>query len=562
MRITVGKKLWVSFLAILLILIIVGGAGLWALSKLNNEYRYLIDDKVKTTVLFEQLLSNQSEDAKNVYGFIIYQDETYLADRQEVIDSIKDKLKVLDKLIQVPADRDLLKEVKEASFSFQQISDIVIRDVKEGNMESGVKIASEGASYQNATTENIEKLIGHQESQQEQTEQELQNVLKWIQLLIAGMIVAAIAVSIIIAHLISRSIARPVGTMTLALKQIATGDFAVPPVNIRNKDEIGEMAGAFNSMVKDLRGIITNARQSAVQLAGYSEEVSVSSVESLAASKVVAEITERNLMASELQVATVQNSAASMGEMVTGINRITKDSEVMLVSSEEVGRLVANGAMQMQDFTNQMKAIHTTINQSSNIISDMATHSEQIGNVTSLITTIAEQTNLLALNAAIEAARAGEHGKGFAVVADEVRKLAEQSKQSAEEIGRMINTMIQNVGEVVLITEDGSRRIEEGLVVTESTGEVFNQIEYVTSDMREKITTVSIAIEQIRAIASAVSDGSLKIQELAMQTSVEAQSSSAATEEQLAANEEISLHAQTLAALAEKLQNNMTQFKV
>ena len=209
-----------------------------------------------------------------------------------------------------------------------------------------------------------------------------------------------------------------------------------------------------------------------------------------------------------------------------------------------------------------MTVISTAIGQSAGIMNGMANYSEEIRKVTSLITDIAEQTNLLALNAAIEAARAGEHGKGFAVVAEEVRNLAEQSKRSAGEIGNMIDTMIGSVAQAVSSTEDGSRRVEEGLVVTERTSEVFSRIERAAGDVGEKVTTVSAAIKQIRAMTDEVSSGSSKVQELAVESSTAAQSTSAATEEQLAANEEISSSAQLLAVLSEKLQSDMGRFKV
>ena len=562
MRITVGKKLWIGFTSILVILIVVGASGLWALTKLNNEYRYFIDDNIKSVLLFEQLLSNQNEVAKNIHGFIIYKEDSYLVHRDDVLASFKSKLKTVDKLVQTPSERDLLKAVKEASLSYQDISEIVIRDVKESKLESAAKIAAEGEIYEDAVNENIGKLIEHQNNEQVQSEKELRSVLVWIQLLIAGLIGVAVVVTIIISRLISLSIARPVETMTDALKQIASGNFAIEAVKIRNKDEIGEMALAFNGMVEDLRGTITNARQSAVQLAVHAEELSASSEESLAASEMVAEITVRNLAASEQQVSTVKGSTVSMDEMVTGINRITEDNEVLLSSSDEVARLVNDGAKLMHDFTNQMTMIRTTIGQSAGTISEMATHSEHIRTVTSLITSIADRTNLLALNAAIEAARAGEHGKGFAVVAEEVRHLAEQSKQSAKDIGLMIDLMIQVVGSAVSSTEDSSKRVEDGLAATEKTGEVFHRIEYAANDMREKIATVSVTIEQIRAMTDKVSSESGKIEAIAMQASVEAQSSSAATDEQLAATEEIASSAQTLAELAERLQNDMGRFTV
>jgi len=562
MRISVRKKLWIGFSSILFILITVGISGLWALTKLNSEYRYLIDERVSMVMLLEQLLSTQNEDAKNLHGYIIYEDETYLAHREEILNSYKLKLEELNKRIQTPDARELFLQLKDASISYQGISEIVIRDVNNGDLVTAAKIATEGESFESVINDRIGKLIEYQKLQQEQTEKELQFLLKWIQALIIALVAIAIVVTVVIARIISRSIAIPVDTMTVALKQIATGNLSIESVKVHNKDELGEMADALNKMVEDLRKIITNARQSATQLAVYAEDLSVSSEDSLKTSALVAGITERNMISSELQTITAKDSTRSIVKMVSRINKITKENQIMLSSSEEVGRLVNNGGMLMHDFKNQMTTIRMTMRQSSNTIQDMAIHSAQIQNATSLITAIAEQTNLLALNATIEAARAGEHGKGFAVVANEVRNLAEQSKHTAEEIGQMMNMMVIDVGKAVSNTEDCTQQVEEGLKVTEKTDDVFNHIEYAASDMREKIATVSIAIEDIRTMTDKISGESITIEKLAIQASNEAESSSAATQEHLATNEEISGNAQTLAKLAESLQNDMARFVI
>ncbi|WP_438316450.1 methyl-accepting chemotaxis protein [Sporosarcina sp. FA9] len=562
MRFSVRKKLWLGFSSILFILITVGVCGLWALTKLNSEYRYLIDERVSMVMLLEQLLSTQNEDAKNLHGFIIYEDETYLTHREEILKSYKSKLKNLDKRIQTPAARELFLQLKEASISYQGLSEIVIRDVNNGDSVTAAKIAIEGERFESVINDRIGKLIEYQELQQKQTENELQFLLKWIQTFIILLIAVAIVVTIVIARIISQSIAIPVGTMTVALKQIATGNLSLEKINVHNKDELGEMADALNEMVEDLREIITNARQSAIQLAVYAEDLSASSGDSLKTSALIADITERNLVSSELQTTTAKDSTLSMGQMVSRINQITMENKIMLTSSEEVARLVKDGGILMQDSTNQMDTILMTMRDSSNTIQDMAIHSAQIQNATSLITAIAEQTNLLALNAAIEAARAGEHGKGFAVVAKEVRILAEQSKISAEEIGQMMDTMVLDVNKAVSNTENGTKQVEEGLKVTEKTDHVFNRIEFATSDMREKIATVSIAIEEIRTMTDKVSIESITIEKLAIEATIEAQASSAATQEQLATNTEILGSAQTLDKLAESLQNDMARFVI
>ncbi|VDG96881.1 H3 [Lysinibacillus sphaericus] len=562
MRLSVRKRIWFGFLLLLTILVVVGVSGILSLSKLNNEYRFLIDDKIKKVLLFEQILSEQNEEAKNIRGYIIYKDESHVEHRKENMNSINGKLKELNKIVRTPSARELLKEVIEASKSYEEISALTIRDVSEGNIDSAMALAEEGTYYQDAITATLKKLIEHQKSQQVKTEQSLLAVLNWIKIVIASLMIVAFIASIVVAQRISISIAHPVEKMTEALTQIATGDFTADALLIRNKDEIGEMANAFNKMTKDLKGILSIVRNSATQLAEQAENLSAGSEESLASSNTISEITERNRLASSSQVTTVTESNCYIEEMLQGMTQMNEDNNEMLQASDSVSQLVSTGRRQMEDFTEQMEKISYSISQSSLTISEMAMYSERIRQVTTLITTIAEQTNLLALNAAIEAARAGDHGKGFAVVAAEIRHLAEQSKRSAGEIGKMIDDMVHKVESAVGSVEEGSNQITKGQSVSKETEKVFYGIENATHKMNDKLSTVSRTIEQVRTKTDEVFEGSKRVEHLAMQASYESNSVSAATEEQLSVNEEISSNAQILALVAEELQNEVRKFKV
>ncbi|REB07292.1 methyl-accepting chemotaxis protein [Sporosarcina sp. BI001-red] len=562
MRLSVRRRIWFGFLLLLTILVVVGVSGILSLSKLNNEYRFLIDDKIKKVLLFEQILSEQNEEAKNIRGYIIYKDESHVDQRKENMNSINGKLKELNKIVRTPSARELLKEVIEASKSYEEISELTIRDVSEGNIESAMALAEEAAYYQDSVTVTLKKLIDHQKREQVKTEQSLLAVLNWIKIVIASLMIIAFIASIVVAQRISISIARPVEKMTEALKKIAMGDFTADALLIRNKDEIGEMAIAFNKMTKDLKGILSMVRYSATQLAEQAENLSAGSEESLASSDTISEITERNRLASSSQVTTVTESNCYIEEMLQGISQMNEDNNQMLQASESVSQLVSTGRKRVKEFTEQMEKISYSISQSSVTISEMAMYSERIRQVTTLITTIAEQTNLLALNAAIEAARAGEHGKGFAVVAEEVRHLAEQSKRSAKEIGKMIDDMVHKVDSAVGSVEEGSNQITKGQSVSKETEKVFYGIEDATLKMNDKLSAVSRTIEQVRTKTDEVFEGSKRVEQLAIQASYESNSVSAATEEQLSVNEEISSNAQSLAQVAEKLQNEVRKFKV
>ncbi|BAQ11954.1 methyl-accepting chemotaxis sensory transducer [Bacillus sp. OxB-1] len=562
MRFTVGRKLWAGFLSVLLLLILVGVTSYASMSSMNKEYRFLIDDRIQKVLLLENLSSIQGKIVSNVRGYLVYKDQLYLRDLDPLREDFTQSWNELDESIRTESAQEALANVKKASEQYNDSINSMIQELAKGNDAGARSIATQATSYQTVLDANIDELIEYQIEQKEISEEGINQRLQNVQILIFTVIVLSILLSIAVAFIIGHSIARPVGRMTNALVEIAKGNLAIEPIRIRNKDEIGEMATAFNEMTDDLRGIISRARDTSVQLAVHAEELSASSEESLAASEMVAEISERNLISSDEQVKLINEASAAMEEMIAGIDRITEDNEVMLRSSERVAQLVTEGSTFMEDVNNQMNVINTTIGESTEMMNEMASQSETIRNVTGLITAIAEQTNLLALNAAIEAARAGEHGKGFAVVAEEVRHLAEQSKQSAAEIGQMVDTMIQNVNRAVTSTQEGNQRVEEGLVITERTAEVFEQIKQAEVDVNEKVATVAAAIEQIRAMTDEVSSGASQTQVLAIQASEEAQSTSAATEQQLAANEEISSSAQILAELAEKLQRDMEGFIV
>lgn len=562
MKFTVGKKLWIGFLSVLLLLVGLGIFAIISINKIDREYRSILDVEVTKMVLLEKLSARQALITNDVETYSSRRFESSLDNREKNNGIFDHQFDILESMAGKSEEQELVNELKEARQKYTELVDAGLAELRNKNEKEGLDMLASSGALLNELEAKIEVLVDYQTTETDLISKNIEMSLKETLIWTYGFILGAILLSVVVAILISRSIARPVGKMTDALTEIAVGNFVIEPVVIRNQDEIGEMATALNGMVTDLRGIIGNAHGSAVELAAQAEELSASSEESLAASEMVAETTESQLVGSEAQAAIVNETMVAMGEVVTGIGQITTDNEAMLHSTGDVTNLVEEGASLMEDVNSQMTVISSAIGQSAEIMNGMANYSEEIRKVTSLITDIAEQTNLLALNAAIEAARAGEHGAGFAVVAEEVRNLAEQSKQSAGEIGNMIDTMIDSVAKAVSSTEDGTRRVDEGLVVTERTRNVFHLIENAAGDVGEKVSTVSISIDQISKMLDEVSNGSERIQELALESSVSAQTTSAATEEQLAANEEISSSAQLLAELSEKLQSDMGRFKV
>ncbi|WP_179391059.1 methyl-accepting chemotaxis protein [Sporosarcina sp. JAI121] len=562
MRFTVAKKLWSGFAAILVLLVVVGIVGLWTSIRLDTDYNFLLDDRVKKVDLVDEFILKHNEIQDEVRGFMLFKDESHLEAREEKIDRYNELYDELTSVLRKEKHQKLLEEMDVSRTKYINLQNDIVKSVQAGKDRRAIELGRASANIGSHVLENAAIIKADQFKALDETRNELETFVAGLRVFVVGMIIFASITGIVISIIISRLISRPVRVVTDGLNEIASGNLTIDLLDVKNRDEIGDMAAAFNKMGTDVANMVRKINVSAAQLAIQSEGLSASSEESLATSEMVAKTAENQLMGSHQQQRIITQSSSSMGELSVGVAEIASNNEEMLQAAETVSGLVTTGANVATEVSVQMSTIHTTIRESSEIMEEMAQHSNEIQKITTLITTIAEQTNLLALNAAIEAARAGEYGKGFAVVAEEVRKLAEQSKASATEIGTMV-TMIQSASRraVTSITA-GSERVDIGLAATEQSRRVFEDIQNAVGDVATKVETVSAAIEEIQAMAEEVGHGASEIEQLSDVAAASAGDTSAATEEQLAVNEEISASAQALSKLAEELQMEMGHFRV
>ncbi|WP_285769001.1 methyl-accepting chemotaxis protein [Peribacillus sp. SI8-4] len=561
MKLSVSKKLWASFLSILFFLVAIGVLYLWIIIDLNGKYTFLLDDRVKKISLVEEMINKQQAISNDVRGYIIYRDSTYLENREGAQDEFEKAYSTLEKSLTSEEDRELLDVIHRTQLEYMEMAEEITMSMQQGNSKKAMEIADAAIELDKAIMDNAGKLDDKQKAYMQETRKELNEKVGDMKAFIVLLIIGGFILSMILPIILSRSISHPVRKLTEALGEVAAGNLHIEEIRIRNKDEIGEMAAAFHSMVGGLKSIVLNMRDSASQLAVQAEQMSASSEESLASSEMVSATAEENRRGTSQQVDIVERSVDSMIEMAAAIKRIAVSHVEMLHSAESVNGLVQQGAEGMNDVTAQMKEIHTTIRESADIMEIMSKHSNEIQRVTTFITDISEQTNLLALNAAIEAARAGEHGKGFAVVADEVRKLAEQSKVSAAEIEKMVRFIQEATGKGVASIKTGSSKAEEGLAASASSLQVFNEIKSAVGEVSEQIASASSAVDELQVMTGDVTAGAHSIKEIAIISAERANDTSAATEEQHTATEQISEGAQALATLAESLKKEVSQFK-
>ncbi|RTQ86925.1 methyl-accepting chemotaxis protein [Lysinibacillus telephonicus] len=374
-------------------------------------------------------------------------------------------------------------------------------------------------------------------------------------------ILVSLFITITVGILISRLVTVPIKNMQKLLGLVENGDFTVQG-DYQSKDEIGMLNNSFNRMIEGVNTIIKTVGDTSEQVAAASEELSASAEQSTKASEHISTTSQELVIGAENQVEIIKESTNVIETINNDTQQIFKSTEEVSSTVNHATQLSAEGRKVINEVNNQMEFINRTVISLVDSFNQLSNRSREIGQINEVITNIAEQTNLLALNAAIEAARAGEHGKGFAVVAAEVRKLAEESANSAQKISSLVSDIQQDTDKTLKTVNEATGEVKEGIAVVKVAGNTFTQIESVITNVVPQIENIAKNVQNLLDGTCHVNKSITEVSEVAQETASGTQSVTAATQEQLASMEEIASSSQALANLAEDLQSLIRQFKI
>ncbi|NEU59829.1 methyl-accepting chemotaxis protein [Paenibacillus sp. ALJ109b] len=371
----------------------------------------------------------------------------------------------------------------------------------------------------------------------------------------------SLIIGIILLVFIIRSIHRPLLQLTQAASKVSAGDLTVR-VGLQRRDEFGQLGASFDTMTSSLRNVLGEVHDTSSQLAASSEELMASSEQTSRATEQVAELMQDAAAGTNKQNASLAATGQLVGEMSIGVKEISSSAEdtariaVEASSKSEAGMVTVEEAVaHIQKVNNESEAMAV-------VIQDLRAKNEEIVEIVAEITNIAKQTNILALNASIEASRAGEQGRGFAVVANEVKTLANNSGSAAERINELMCEMQEKTNAVQsTFARTGEGMIKGTQMITEA-GEAFQNIRSAVQLVAAQAGEVSAASRQIDGGMSHVSKEVNDTIELSNQIASGTEDGSAAAQEQLATMEEVAASSAALSRMAEDLQSMIEKFKL
>lgn len=521
----VGVRLTIGFGVVLLFLIIMGIYSVNRLSSINGEVQRVTDDRWPKARTLGVIKDNVNVIARAVRNMILSDDQgTGRQEKKRILearDVIGRKLDELDKSIQSADGKAMMAQLKEKWAGYVTSQNLIIELIENQKKDEARKeLLTSVRKTQGEYFKAIDDIVAYQGNLMDKAGDAVEaSVKRTITVTIAILILSAI-LSVVTTVVIVRSITRPVSELVAANERLANGDLTVA-IPVTGADEIGQLADSSRKVIGNLREILGKVADTSNQVASASSQL---------------QSTAEQIATGAEEVASQTNTVATASEeMAATSTDIARNCSMAAESSKQTSQFASRGAVIVQETINGMNRIAEHVKQSAKTVESLGSRSEQIGTIVGTIEDIADQTNLLALNAAIEAARAGEQGRGFAVVADEVRALAERTTKATKEISDMIRTIQSETKSAVSAMEEGVSEVEKGAESSVRSGQALEDILAQVNEVTTQINQIATAAEEQTATTCEITSNIQEVTEVVHQSSRGANETAAAAS-QLSSN--------------------------
>lgn len=537
--------------------------SIFTINKLQNNLDQLIDQDVKFLSQTKEVYTQGLQRGQAVRNIILNPQDDKA--RENFTAASDTSLEVLEELVLMAPKyglNDQISEIKKLTEQDIQLQKEAI-DLVQKNPEEAITLIKEAETPVWRGTKEV--YFGLEEDMQaifKADKVEQNKDVQFNKIFSFSLLGIFIVVSFGIFLYMRKSITMPVVRLSEQVNKVANGDLTFKSDIVKSKDEISILMFAFNEMVRELREIVSEVKESSVDVASSAEELMVNSEQTTKATEHISSSMEQLAVGTEEEVRQIKTTSSILGEISQGLHNILLNTKHMSDSANETWEKSKAGHSALEVVIEQMNSIQKNVSELAEFVKGLGARSQEIGNIIEVITSIADQTNLLAINAAIEAARAGENGKGFAVVADEVKKLAEQTASSAQQISDLVLFIQTETEEAVSSMEIVTSEVVQGIEVVNETGESFDQIQSSVYGVSAECQQISAAVQELTSGTEQAVQSIDVVSNIVAESSMSTQGVLATTEEQLAAMEEIASSSTSLADRAVELDRAIAIFKV
>lgn len=556
---SIKMKLIFSFSVIIALVLLLGITNIIGIYNSNKDTEEIINRDMQLLVAQEKMAINTAERTGFLRGYLLYDDEKYKQAFQDTVEETTE----LEKFILKHNKSQKVKDLMDKKVEWGHLTNKFFKEYEKGNEAEARRIMEKEMQ-----PIGIELMDGFKELAQLREDSITEKGKSVIDigntiLTIAAILMAIVVVlGIVVAYMTAIAIAKPLHRVKERMNQIANGDLSGEPLRVKGKDEIAQLMTATNMMNEQLKELLNRIKDVAGTVDDQSRVLTQAANEVQQGTEQVAATMEELASGAENQA----NHAGSLSEMMNDLNKTIEEvdhsSDSIKTFSNDVLQQTQSGFDTMESTNEQMKKIDQIVKDSVQGVQSLDAKTQEISKLVTVIGEIAEQTNLLALNAAIEAARAGEHGKGFAVVADEVRKLAEQVSESLSEITNVVNTIQKESDQVTVALQEGYGEVSAGSEQMTKTKDTFKTIYDAVNAMTDNISTVKGHVDQVTENSKEMNGSVGEIAAISEESAAGIEQTSAVTQQTSSSMEQVTANAEQLSGLANELTTLIKRFSL
>lgn len=532
----IGMRLGIGFGLVMLFLGVFVVTTFFSLTKIEADSRQIKDESLPCALLAEEMAYNCVQVQQFLTDVSATHDPAGYKDADEAAKGFLEGIVRFEAMFRKENDAkslQLVADLKKDFMAFHSLGKEMANAYVTGGIEGGNKLMESFDNESKRLTAKTRDFRDLQVKEATALTDKMVGSMGNLKLVLLVLGICALIIAVLISWIITRSITNPLREVVRISGKIAQGDLTVS-VKSRSRDETGQVLDAMRIMVENLRALIG-------QVSGTSTQVA-------SAAGGLLSTAERIATGAEEVVAQTSTVATAGEEMSATSGDIARSCQMAAEGAQRASLSARNGAEVVENTVRVMGQIAERVQESARTVESLGARSDQIGAIIGTIEDIADQTNLLALNAAIEAARAGEQGRGFAVVADEVRALAERTTRATKEIGGMIKAIQGETRGAVVAMEQGVQQVETGTIEAAKSGAALSDILEQINAVAMQVNQIATAAEEQTATTGEISSNMIQITEVVQQTSQGAHESATA--------------AAQLSGNAEELQRLVRQFSL